>query len=84
MTEEPIRAASLDAGWAALSGGDWEGARASFEESLIQGETPELLEGMGWVGHMLNEERLTFDARERAYRLYLERGDKSSAARIAA
>src|ERR671936_691079 len=39
---------------------------------------------MGWVGHMLNEERLTFDARERAYRLYLERGDKSSAARIAA
>ena len=38
---------------------------------------------MGWVGHMLNEDRLTFDAREKAYRLYLDRGDKSSAARIA-
>ena len=74
----------LDAGWAALSGGDWERARASFEESLAEGETPEALEGMGWVGHMLNEDRLTFDARERAYRLYLERGDKGSAARIAA
>jgi hypothetical protein len=54
-------------GWAALSGGDWERARASFEESLTEGETPEALEGMGWVGHMLNEDRLTFDARERAY-----------------
>jgi LuxR family maltose regulon positive regulatory protein len=80
VAEEP----PLDAGWAALSGGDWERARASFEESLAEGETPEALEGMGWVGHMLNEDRLTFDARERAYRLYLERGDKASAARTAA
>ena len=79
-----MRAAPLDAGWAALSGGDWERARASFEESLAEGETPEALEGMGWVGHMLDEDRLTFDARGRAYRLYLERGDKGSAARIAA
>jgi len=84
VIEEPIRAAPLDAGWAALSNGAWERARASFEESLLQGETPEALEGMGWVGQMLNEDRLTFDARERAYRLYLERGEKSSAARIAA
>ena len=71
-----MRAAPLEAGWAALSGGHWERARASFEESLAEGETPEALEGMGWVGHMLDEDRLTFDARERAYRLYLERGDK--------
>ena len=84
MTEQPIRAASLDAGWAALGKGDWEGARGAFEESLSEGETPEALEGLGWVGHMLNADRLTFDARERAYRLYLERGDRSSAGRIAA
>ena len=84
MTEEPIRAAPLDAGWAALGNGDWEGARASFQESLVQGENPEALEGMGWAGQMLNDDRLTFDARERAYRLYLERGEKSSAARLAA
>jgi ATP/maltotriose-dependent transcriptional regulator MalT len=84
VTEEPIRAAPLDGAWAALSRGDWEGARASFEESLIEGETPEALEGMGWAGQMLNDDRLTFDTRERAYRLYLERGEKGSAARLAA
>jgi LuxR family transcriptional regulator, maltose regulon positive regulatory protein len=84
VTEQAIRAAPLDDGWAALRGGEWEEARAAFEKSLAQGETPEALEGMGWVGHMLNEDRLTFEARERAYRLYLERGDNSSAARIAA
>jgi LuxR family maltose regulon positive regulatory protein len=32
---------------------------------------------------MLNEDRLTFDSRERAYRSYVEHGDNSSAARIA-
>jgi LuxR family maltose regulon positive regulatory protein len=84
VAEEAIGAAPLDAGWAALGGGDWEGARAFFEESLSDRETPEALEGMGWVGHMLNEDRLTFDAREGAYRLYLDRGDKSAAARVAA
>jgi LuxR family maltose regulon positive regulatory protein len=76
--------APLDAGWAALSRGDWERARAAFEESLAEGESPEALEGVGCAGHMLNEDRLTIDARERAYRLYIERGDKGSAARIAA
>jgi len=76
--------APLDTGWVALRGGEWEAARAAFAESLAEGETPGALEGMGWVGHMLNDDRLTFEAREHAYRLYLERGDKSSAARIAA
>jgi len=84
MAKELTLAARLDAGWAALGGGDWERARAAFEESLADGETPEGLEGMGWVGHMLNDDRLTFDTRERAYSLYLERGDKGSAARMAA
>jgi ATP/maltotriose-dependent transcriptional regulator MalT len=79
-----MRARPLDTGWAALRGGEWEAARAAFAESLAEGETPEALEGMGWVGHMLGDDRLTFEAREQAYRLYLERGDNSSAARIAA
>jgi DNA-binding NarL/FixJ family response regulator len=84
MPEDVTYAAPIDTGWAALGSGDWERARTAFEESLAEGETPEALEGMGWVGHMLNEDRLTFDARERAYRLYLEHGDQGSAARIAA
>jgi LuxR family transcriptional regulator, maltose regulon positive regulatory protein len=84
VTEGSIVVASLDTGWAALRGGNWPDARTAFEESLAQRETPEALEGLGWVGHMLNEDRLTFDARESAFRLYLERGDQSAAARIAA
>src|SRR4029079_8900424 len=81
---EAIRATPLESGWAALGGGEWEDARAAFEKSLAQEQTPEALEGIGWVGHMLGDDRLTFDAREGAYRLYVEHGDKSSAARIAA
>ena len=73
----------MDAGWAALGRGDWAGARTAFEGALADGETPEALEGIGWAGHMLSEDRLTIDARERAYRQYLDRGDRSSAARIA-
>jgi DNA-binding CsgD family transcriptional regulator len=84
MTEpQAISSTPLDAGWTALKEGDWTGAQAAFEKSLSEGETPEALEGMGWVGHMLNTAELTFDARERAYRLYLERGEKDAAARIA-
>jgi LuxR family maltose regulon positive regulatory protein len=84
MTEEAIISARLDAGWAALRAGDWPRAKACFEDCLAQDESPEALEGLGWAGHMLNEDRLTLAARERAYRLYLERREKGSAARIAA
>ena len=73
----------MDAGWAALGRGDWAGARNAFEGALADRETPEALEGIGWAGHMLGEERLTIDSRERAYRQYLDRGDRSSAARMA-
>lgn len=74
---------TLDAGWAALGRGDWAGARTAFEAALPDGETPEALEGIGWAGHMLGEEQLTIDSRERAYSQYLDRGDRGSAARIA-
>jgi LuxR family maltose regulon positive regulatory protein len=74
---------TVDAGWVALGLGDWHGARTAFQATLADGETAEALEGLGWAGHMLSEERLTIDARERAYRGYLDRGDRSSAARVA-
>jgi DNA-binding NarL/FixJ family response regulator len=82
--QQQIGDAQLGTGWTALTAGDWAGAKAVFEESLAEGETPEALEGIGAAAQMLNEDSLTFDARERAYRLYLQRGDKGSAARIAA
>jgi LuxR family maltose regulon positive regulatory protein len=84
MSEELTRAGPLDAGWTALGRGDWERARVAFEESLAEEATPEAFEGLGCAGQMLNEDRLTFDARERAYRQYLDLGEMSSAARIAA
>jgi ATP/maltotriose-dependent transcriptional regulator MalT len=74
----------LEVGWAALGEGNWEGARVCFEEALAAEETPEGLEGLGWAGYCLDDERLMFDARERAFRLYRERGDGGSAARVAA
>ena len=81
---EPMRGDPREVGWAALSRGDWEGARTAFHESLAEHETPEALEGMGAAGQMLNDDALTFDSRERAYRLYLDCGDKGSAGRVAA
>jgi LuxR family transcriptional regulator, maltose regulon positive regulatory protein len=84
VPEELIGADSLEAGWRALGEGDWRRARIRFEDALRVGETPEALEGLGWAGYCLDDEQLTFDARERAYRLYRARGDRGSAARVAA
>lgn len=39
---------------------------------------------MGWAAYCLDEDPLTFEARERAYRLYRDRGDDQAAARVAA
>src|SRR5690348_12677 len=79
-----IERGNEEVGWIALSHGDWEGARAAFDQSMSEGERPEALEGLGAAAQMLNDDALTFGARERAYRLYLDRGDKGPAARIAA
>ena len=84
MASERTDRDPLAAGWAALARGDSKAARARFEESIQRDENPEALEGLGWAGHALDDDRLTFDARERAFRLYRERGDAGSAARVAA
>jgi LuxR family maltose regulon positive regulatory protein len=81
---DQLSADRLVAGWAQLEAGEWEAARSSFEDALASGEVPEALEGLGWVGHVLDDDQLTFDARERAYRVYRERGELGSAARVAA
>lgn len=70
-------------GQEALSRGAWADARAAFETSLSAGESPEALEGLGLAAWWLDEAEVVFDSRERAYRLYLDRGDRRSAARIA-
>jgi DNA-binding NarL/FixJ family response regulator len=67
----------------ALARGAWEEARAAFQAELARGESPEALEGIGLTGWWLDLAESMFESRERAYRLYLDRGDKPSAARVA-
>ncbi|HMA41356.1 MAG TPA: LuxR C-terminal-related transcriptional regulator [Gemmatimonadales bacterium] len=71
------------AGTAALQQGAWAEARALFQESLAAGESPQALEQLGLAAWWLDDAALTFDARERAYRLYRDQGDAKGAARVA-
>src|SRR5580765_4461430 len=67
----------------ALARGSWSEARAAFASSLAVGESPEALEGLGLAAWWLDDGEAVFEARERAYKLYLDRGDRQSAARMA-
>ena len=73
----------LDTGLAALAEGSWEQARVTLEAALHGRETPEALEGLSWAAWWLDDGASVFDARERAYRLYRQRPDPASAARMA-
>lgn len=74
----------LAVGWDALRAGEWQSARECFERSLSLGESPEAFEGLGWAAYCVDDDPLTFEARERAFRLYRQRGDDQAAARVAA
>ncbi|HEY1902687.1 MAG TPA: LuxR C-terminal-related transcriptional regulator [Terracidiphilus sp.] len=71
------------AGDDALARGAWLEAREAFEKALDTHELPEALEGLGIAAWWLDLADLVFDSRERAYRLYLARGDRAHAARVA-
>jgi DNA-binding CsgD family transcriptional regulator len=71
------------AGGAALRRGDWAEARACFEGVLQDAETPEALEGLGTAAEWLVDAGTLFESRERAYRLYRDRGSARDAARVA-
>src|SRR5688572_747255 len=74
---------ALEAGTAALLEGRWQEARSEFEKSLAAGETPEAWDGLAsacrWSGDMEG----CLHARERAYRLWSEAGEKARAAEVA-
>jgi LuxR family transcriptional regulator, maltose regulon positive regulatory protein len=73
----------LDEARTALGRGDWQAARLAFETVLQTDEQPEALEGLGIAAWWLDLADVVFDVRERAYRLYRERGDSVGAARVA-
>lgn len=67
----------------ALARGAWAEARSAFEASLAAAESASDLEGLGLAAWWLDDADVVFDTRERAYRLYLEAGDRRAAARVA-
>jgi ATP/maltotriose-dependent transcriptional regulator MalT len=70
---------AVAAGWDALSRGAWDEAL-----DLLRGiDDPVALEAVGTAHWWLDDADATLDARERAYRLYRERGDDAGAARVA-
>lgn len=68
-------------GW--LARGDWKKAREAFETVRARVEAPEVFEGLGVAAWWLDEADVVFEARARAYRLYRQRDDRRSAARMA-
>ena len=77
------RSSACQTGDDALARGAWEDACAAFRAALIKEESPQCLEGLGMAAWWLDLADTVFDARERAYRLYLAQQDQRSAARIA-
>jgi ATP/maltotriose-dependent transcriptional regulator MalT len=73
----------IEAGRSALHQSDWAGARHAFEAAIAEQETAEACEGLAEACFLLHDEQATLAARERAFQLYRERGDRASAARIA-
>jgi ATP/maltotriose-dependent transcriptional regulator MalT len=71
------------AGDDALRRGAWSDAQEAFDAALRIGETPEALEGLGVAAWWLDLAEVVFDARERAYRLFIGRDDRVGAARVA-
>jgi LuxR family transcriptional regulator, maltose regulon positive regulatory protein len=67
-------------GWSLLADARWDEARDWF---LAAGETAEAQEGLSWAAWWLDDADTVFAARERAFRLYDERGDGAGAARMA-
>src|SRR5262245_36605530 len=78
-----MTAVPISRGREALSKGAWEDARELFQSVADVSQNPEALEGLATACFFLNDGTAVFQAREEAYRLYHERADRVSAARIA-
>src|SRR6059036_4048788 len=78
-----LRPSECREGDEALARGAWHDARTAFERTLAERESPEALEGLGVAAWWLDRADGVFESRERAYRLFLDRGDHLGAARVA-
>lgn len=74
---------STDLGRIALEAGNWQVAKAVFEEALASSDAPDILDGLGQAHFWLNEFPQAIALRERAYVGYRAAGDRLSAAELA-
>jgi tetratricopeptide (TPR) repeat protein len=74
---------ALGRGYEALASGEWEGARAAFQEALDATESAEALDGLGRALWWLRDERGAVVNRERAYAGFRRNGELARAARVA-
>jgi LuxR family maltose regulon positive regulatory protein len=79
----PARPIDCAEGDAALAKGAWPEARDAFRATLANRESAEAWEGLGLAAWWLDEAETVFDARERAYRLFVDADDWVGASRVA-
>ena len=73
----------VEAGQAALARGAWQEAIELFDASLAASESAEAHEGRALAAWWLEDAEAVLEGRHAAYRLYQERSDETSAARVA-
>lgn len=73
----------LAVGWDELRRGRWDAARAIFEQATAGAASAEGFEGLSWAAWWRDDADAVFAARERAFALYKQRGDRAGAARMA-
>ena len=64
-------------------GGGWVEARACFEQALGCSDAAEAWDGLSWACWWLEDGAAAIQARENAYRLYKDAGERRAAARMA-
>jgi LuxR family transcriptional regulator, maltose regulon positive regulatory protein len=67
----------------ALARGAWDEARGCFEQALERSDSAEAWDGLSWACWWLEDGAAAMPAREHAYRLYKDAGDRQGAARMA-
>ena len=70
-------------GWTELQHARWHEAAEAFRDALATEETAAAHEGLSWAAWWLDDGDTLFAARERAFTLYRDGGDRQGAARMA-
>ena len=73
----------VERGSSTLAGGGWVEARACFEQALGCSDSAEAWDGLSWACWWLEDGTAAIQAREHAYRLYKDAGERRAAARMA-